>query len=507
MHKKVILLSSFLFLALAVLSGQSYQSPCGTIGEWQEMVVQRLLRNKVAFLENPVHFRDVDYVPIKFHLVAKNDGTGRVSERKVYDQLCAVNEDYLGMGIQFYINDGFNYIDFTPLYDNPTFASSEFKMISERDPASINVFITNNATPPDGQGVTLAFYFPPGDWIVTRRDQINSSNSTLPHELGHFFSLPHPHRGWDAQPWSEAVHGNPAPAISPGGVPTERQNGSNCETAGDRICDTPPDYNGFGWPTCVYGGGAQDPTGELIDPEEHLYMGYFLNCPRDEYIFSDMQQEMIITDLASPQRNFLHSGSTPNTTVIEDAPVLLSPIDGETTPGYNAINLDWSGVAGADFYLLEVDLVPSFSVNPIRLIVYGTSKIIPDLEPNKTYFWRVKPLNAYYTCAPPTSSENFKTGTIVATSDIEFINDWSVSPNPANRFTELSIRIDSENAFMGQVGLFSISGKLVRHMGSRRFEVGQNIFNVPLNGISPGVYIIFINTGEGKLSRRIVIAG
>ncbi|MEZ4948184.1 MAG: hypothetical protein R2784_02135 [Saprospiraceae bacterium] len=49
--------------------------------------------------------------------------------------------------------------------------------------------------------------------------------------------------------------------VSPNGSPTELQDGSNCTTAGDKICDTPPDYN-FGLingNSCY--GGAKDPNG------------------------------------------------------------------------------------------------------------------------------------------------------------------------------------------------------------------------------------------------------
>ena len=79
-------------------------------------------------------------------------------------------------------------------------------------------------------------------------------------------------------PWSADI-GNPAPASSPGGIPTEKMDGSNCETAGDYLCDTPPDYNGFGWDDCDYDGGAQDPMGVEIDPEERLIYGLLPQLP------------------------------------------------------------------------------------------------------------------------------------------------------------------------------------------------------------------------------------
>ena len=41
------------------------------------------------------------------------------------------------------------------------------------------------------------------------------------------------------------------------------------KNSGDFLCDTPADYNlGFGWNNCNYTGGAMDPNGILLNPDE-----------------------------------------------------------------------------------------------------------------------------------------------------------------------------------------------------------------------------------------------
>jgi hypothetical protein len=501
----------FASLLIGTASAQEYHSSCGTVGEWAEQVSERLLRNKDILKSNPLQFRnEITYVPIKFHLVAKTDGTGRITENKVLEQLCALNQDYAPMNIQFYIKNGFKYINNTAVYDNHPTTTATI-MSFNRDPGAINIWIVNDASPGGGGGPgTVLGYYNPSlvlDWIVVRRDQIGASTSTLSHEVGHFFSLNHPHNGWDAEPWDLSVHGNPAPVTSPGGVPTERADGSNCETAGDYLCDTPADYNGFGWANCNYTGGAQDPTGALINPEERLFMGYFLSCLRSEYFFSTEQQDLVITDLMTPQRNYVRPNFTPNLTIINENPELIYPTGGSTTiiPGYNAVNFQWSAVNGAEAYILEIDRVPTMTISPTRMVVYGTNKVVTSLEADKVYHWRVRPFSSYSTCQPSTQTTSFRTGTTTSANEIEFVSDWQINPNPVSRYGELNISVDSQRSFEAQINLFSVTGQLVRQEGKHRFEPGPNTFILPLNGLSEGVYLLSIQTTEGRLNQRVIV--
>ena len=79
-----------------------------------------------------------------------------------------------------------------------------------------------------------------------------NNGSTLPHEVGHFYGLPHTHD-----------QGN------------ELVNGSNCATAGDNFCDTPADPNlsGVVNSSCVYTGTATDAN--VI----HIFLTQQTLCP------------------------------------------------------------------------------------------------------------------------------------------------------------------------------------------------------------------------------------
>ena len=82
-----------LFLAVALPAAIFAQETgvCGTMPT--EASMQRTLRNRDTYLANPTQTRNVvTYVPVKFHLIGKADKTQVISEGRVLDMLCRLNE-------------------------------------------------------------------------------------------------------------------------------------------------------------------------------------------------------------------------------------------------------------------------------------------------------------------------------------------------------------------------------------------------------------------------------
>ena len=510
------LFNLFLLVAMLPFATQAQMiHSCGTTpySEGFELQKDRLRNNLRLAAQGTYSARDISYVPIKFHVGARNDGSGRISHQKVLDQLCELNEDFAPLDIQFFLADGtVNYINNTTFYENHN-ATQNSVMAAQRDTRAMNVYVVESANIDGGSGggVTLAYYSPPRDWIVITRTYIDEDDATLSHEIGHFFSLLHTFNGWECGGYNE--EGTPAPTTSScggigGNIPTERANGTNCENSGDYICDTPADYNnGIGWSGCNFTLQVQDPLGEIIDPDERNYMSYFLNCPDEEYFFSDQQIEAIQLDLNSSSRNFLRIDPVPEYVAIEGTATLIYPLADDVTDAYNYVNFQWEAVEGATQYLLEIDRVTSFSLFPIRIITSGTSAVVEELNADTRYYYRVRPYNAHYTCADNSATTSFRTGTeVVSTTSPEFVEAFTVAPNPVRAQNELQVYLNTDQAFSGQLELLDINGRATAIREQHQFALGENRISLELSDLPNGIYLLRMHSAEGILTQKIVLA-
>jgi hypothetical protein len=507
------LFASFMLFSFSTMIAQNV---CGTSSQTQYDGRERLFQNRIdATNQQTANQRDVTvYVPIKFHIVTKTDGTGGVSEIQLLSLLCQINSKFEDQDMVFYINYPFSYINNTVLYNDPGSTSSLNTIAWNWSTSSVNIFITNSA----GQGVAGyylgAFQGYPYEHIVIRKSSIDGV--TAPHELGHFFSLAHPFYGWGqagSTGWDPNVHGNPVGTWAPNGPPyvlNEKMDESNCLQAADGICDTPPDYlfaSSPGQSGCSWSGGAMDPNGEIVEPMENNIMSYFNGC--SDYIFTPDQKEAIRNDFNSPSRDYINHTYVPPTDDITVAPEPQEPIDGEITAGFSSVYFEWEPSPNAQRYLLEIDRQPTFAFLPERYIIAnGSSVEIEDIfNVNTTYYWRVTPYNDGNTCNLPTSAtESFKTGEPVSTQNIEAVNDWSVIPNPIRQNEKLNIRVEAHESFDADIRLFSMTGQMVKSTNKHRFNVGANNYNFDISGVNTGMYILVVQSEKGVINKKVVIS-
>lgn len=505
----------FVFLAVLfafvsnMATGQNLSGICGT---HHDATIDRLVKNKQIAERKELGFRTgaVIYLPIKFHLVARTNGSGRVLEPRVLEALCHLNEMYRDQDIQFYISGDFNYMNNDQVYTNHR-NTVETLMFANRDADAINIFIVNEIDNPGGvQGTILGYYQERStrnfliDWIVMRINQINATSQTLPHEMGHYLSLAHPHRGWEPDPFTAGDMGWPvAPIFSPGGPPTEYADGRNCNTAGDMLCDTPADYNGLEWSGCNYQGGAMDPASVLINPDETNVMSYF-NDPCYTG-FTNNQKDMMAADILTPSRDYIRKGYTPIATEITETVVALSPASNAIVNGYNFVALDWNNVAGAEFYLLEIDIAPAFNISPQRYITNVSYKELTDLQASKRYYWRIKPYNRYYTCAPFSLSYTFNTDNTVAVKTLNSVTNMSIFPNPVSGQNAVTIFVNADKRFEASVFMTDLSGKVIASQ-KQSFAEGENSINWNLNQVQAGVYFLTLRNEEGVINKRLIVS-
>ncbi|MBI1748032.1 MAG: hypothetical protein HYR55_15800, partial [Acidobacteria bacterium] len=180
-------------------------------------------------------------LPMSIHIVRHSDSSGGLTLRELASALQDLNRLWQPVGLQFVQYGSVDFID-DDYFFNLQNLQEKRDQLRQKNPVAdtINVYFTNL-----GGQLCGETYFSSSvlQGILIDNDCAQSSwdPSTWAHEMGHYFDLYHTHEA--------AVFGAECP------------NGSNCATAGDRLCDTPADP-GLRWETVTGDCTAHD----LPDP-------------------------------------------------------------------------------------------------------------------------------------------------------------------------------------------------------------------------------------------------
>jgi len=261
---------------------------------------QELERAKSGFEYPPVAKSSVHYrIPVVFHIVRMSDGSGPAGPcegtppdtlphpgvwrtGQIDTALTDLNRMFAQVGLEFFHYGAIDYIDDDCYYcmqitDCDIYGISQINPVSE----AINVYVAPNT----GIGGESIY------WTGRQAILIDAANigvpdnpSTLAHEIGHYLNLLHTH----------TIRG-----FYPGPYTFECPDGSNCETEGDLICDTPadPDLGGRMDLECNYILPAAPPPGcdnTPYNPQLNNLMSYAPPCCRD-YFTPEQIAKMIYT--------------------------------------------------------------------------------------------------------------------------------------------------------------------------------------------------------------------
>lgn len=503
------LICLFFFLVYSA-DAQNVRGYCGTKSS---PIADAQLDANIQYLathNDPLSTRAITYVPIRFTIVRPASGSGGVAIKNIFRLLCKLNEDYADQEIQFYMKDDFKYLNNDAANTDPQNTGANILRIN-KDASALNMFFVADIKSND-PGSILGFFSPDNDYVVIKNSEVNYSAQTTSHELGHFFSLRHTFYGWECDPWNEADHGktvtlNMAPCFN---VPVELVNGSNCATASDKVCDTPPDYNfGYGWPNDCrnFNVDVFDRNDELIRPSQNNFMSYFFGCTG--YHFTQGQKNLIRADLNSAKRNYLKSTYVPPATTISPEVNYLSPIDSGQVLKTEPITLTWEPVAGATFYIVEYSRNKSFgSAVTVVELVKATQAVIPaSFFPGSIEYgyWRVTAMNEYATCNIQSEIGSFKLVSVLASKQIDGLHNWSLKPSIINQSGALTLEIDMAHAADVNVIITSISGAQVAQSHNHRLTSGKN--NVELNDLdlAPGAYLVTLKNSQGISSKKLLV--
>lgn len=224
------------------------------------------------------------------NVIIITDGNGETYNRMTFPNVVAgiqgANAILAPSGISVAACGSPTYVDDSLLFAinglSPTFL--EFARQMDK-PGYINIYLK----PFVGTSTAYAYY--PGS--LNRMGFSSITPRILAHELGHFFGLIHTFGG---SLWGQLT--------------SELVDGSNCETSGDWICDTPADPypHGFTVNSCQYTGTVVDANGDLYTPDTENIMSYYpFPCTNHFTVGQDDRMNAI----AQTERHYLRQDPNP----------------------------------------------------------------------------------------------------------------------------------------------------------------------------------------------------
>ncbi len=461
----------FTLLGSNLFSQSSPSSYCGTQGLGEEK--EYLLKEFQATLDRvqPAQPEITYYLPLVFHIVGTNGGEGYADLSLVLESVCALNDQYAGSGIQFYLERPPLYINNTNYY-NHNFKDGNRMMNREKVGNRINIFLVQNAA--DNCG----YYSPSADAIAVAKSCMLEGSTTLAHEIGHYLSLPHTFSGWE------------------GGTPPdgeqERADGSNCRTAGDGFCDTRADYLADRW-NCPYNGKALiDPVGDTVNPDETLIMSY--SSDECQTRFSE-EEEAAMRHYINQSKQGMVASEVPYYGPLS-ATHLLSPSLVNPFVNGSLSVFQWSKVPEAIGYQIQISRFFAMAQNTVDVMVEDTIFATSDLIPGVTYYCWVRPISGGNTCGDFSEKITFMVSQPTGLTSNPNEEMIQIYPNPLALNGVLNIETPQAGA---DIELMDLTGKiLIRTRANGKLELA-------LNGIGAGVYLLKIENAEGRWIRRVII--
>lgn len=482
----------------------------------QDIITSRLLENKALLMKNSaVELRGEEglFVPVKITVFHDPANPSTLQFHHISDVICDLNFYYEDSKIRFFLKDHPVFAANSTVQDDPLSPMSLIELAKLKDNNALNIFITANTHLSNQFQHVMAYYLPAHDWLIVQESEVLQKNSHfIAHEIGHYFSLLHTFNGWESQPFNISVHGERANLLAPDGLTlSEHSSRSKCESEGDYICDTPPDYNfGFGWikkgDTChPFDENVYDPAGELVRPDRNNIMGYFLGC--DAYHFSDIQKSVMQIDYMSPRRASIRSHSVDKQVTIDEIPALYKPYDGERIVEPEVF-LEWAPVEGATSYYLLLENTSPSNGSIIEHIVHTHSIQLSNLE-NGNYVWKVKPFNNTFTCAVFSLPSTFSIDNSLSVSG-QVKNDIEIKLMPnllGTNSPHTTLYISNVQSIDVNVDILDMNGRLISKMlKGERIPGGDN--HLPLlfdHNLPRGIYLVKVYSFEFQKTFKLTL--
>lgn len=226
---------------------------------------QIFMQMKSATIKSQSKF--INSIPVKAHVIRTLNGTDGLCEADINTAISNLNTIYADAYMEFFLCEGINFINDDKLC---YIKKGDEKNLIEtyNSPGLINIYFAENIVNEINEAICGYSDNQGRNDIIVIKNNCLANDSSLAHEMGHFFSLIH-------------THGPDSTKMT-----TEFVDGSNCNTDGDGICDTPADpkltnknVNNF----CQYTGKETDAHGDVYTPDAGNIMSYAMKGCRNHF--------------------------------------------------------------------------------------------------------------------------------------------------------------------------------------------------------------------------------
>ncbi|GJM32788.1 MAG: hypothetical protein DHS20C18_17890 [Saprospiraceae bacterium] len=511
------LLAVFGFVFLANAQNPIDLNPCGSVSG-KSTWLKKYQASPQLYQKNT---DTIIYVPLTIHLLGTDAGQGFFPYNKLLDALCVLNQDFEQANIQFFVEGDLNLISNSAWNDHETVLDGAEMMFANNVANTLNCYFLSD--PAGNCGYNL-----PYAGIAVAKSCADAADHTWSHEVGHALSLPHPFLGWEGGPTHDGNintynFNNPAPltvtydytyfkdtliidTLIIDTIAVEMVDQSNCTVAADGFCDTPPDYLSYRWQCNSSSPESsvlqRDPNGDTFRSDGTLIMSYADDAC--SYRFSDDQIAAMRANLYDEKPELLYN-QTPADAIAEIAPNQIYPINGEAV-AFNQAELAWDEVENAIFYSIEISRVPTFSsAITDKYWTSSTNLILPELDMDRTYYWRVRAANSHYFCTPRSESATFVTISPTATSFPANISRIVIAPNPVNKHGKINITLDANEQMPVEILLSNTIGARLQ---TQQFTAnsGLNQWSIELDTHLPGgIYLLSVQTSGGIYTEKVIV--
>ena len=257
----------FLSISFQLSAQNTSETTCGTITTSQSLEYITRLKSQINKYEkqftllksyaSKTNNNVVNSIPLKITILRNSDGSEGINISDVKNAVSNLNIIYAEAFLEFFITDEINYIDSDELVHIKK-GSEKYLTEENNIPNLINIYFSHKILNDSDESICgYSNNTSRNDFIMMKND-CATNGSSFAHEIGHFFSLLHTHGPDDIKT-------------------TELVDGSNCDTDGDGICDTPADpglTNAIVNGSCTYTGNETDANGDRYKPDTNNIMSY-----------------------------------------------------------------------------------------------------------------------------------------------------------------------------------------------------------------------------------------